>query len=169
MKHLSILRHAKAQNLDDYPSDFARPLAPRGSKDARHIGKILAGADPAIDWVVSSPSQRTRETAGAVVDVLGFKRGVVWQDEVYEGSAEGLLKVLAQVPAEMGHVLLVGHNPGMEELTSGLVAGSSTRLGISMLPATLAYLTLEIFAWNKIRWGCGTLHALMHPKRVRAK
>lgn len=169
MKHLSILRHAKAQNLDESPTDFDRSLAPRGSKDAHQIGKILADSEPSIDWIVSSPAQRTRETASAVVDVLGFKRGVVWQDEIYAGNAEGLLKVLAQVPAEMGHVLLVGHNPGVEELTSGLVAGSPTRLGISMLPAGLAYLTLEIFAWSKIRWGCGTLHALLHPKRVRAK
>lgn len=169
MKYLSILRHAKAQNLEESSSDFERSLTPRGVKDAHHIGEILVGLEPSIDWIVSSPAQRTRETAAAVVDVLSFKRGVVWQDDIYEGNADGLLKVLAQVPPEMGHVLLVGHNPGMEELLSGLAAGSPSRLGVSMLPAGLAHLTLEIFGWNKIRWGCGTLHALVHPKRVRAK
>jgi len=169
MKHLSILRHAKAQTFEESPTDFERSLTQRGVKDAHHIGQILADIEPAVDWVVSSPAQRTRETAAAVVGVLGFTRGVVWQDGIYEGSADGLLNVLAQVPPEMGHVLLIGHNPGVEELVSGLTAGSPTRLGISMLPAGLAHLTLEIFGWNKIRWGCGTLHALLHPKRVRAK
>lgn len=169
MKHLSILRHAKAQHIEEFPTDFERPLTPRGVKDARHIGQILADSEPAIDWIVSSPAQRTRETAAAVVETLNFARGVVWQDEIYEGDADGLLNVLAQVPLDMEHVLLIGHNPGVEELVSGLSAGSPVRLGISMLPAGLAYLTLEVFGWNQIRWGCGRLHALVHPKRVRAK
>jgi phosphohistidine phosphatase len=169
MKSLSVLRHAKAEHFDDYPTDFERPLTSRGQKDARYIGEILADFDPIIDWVVSSPAQRTRETANAVVDALKFKRGVVWHEAIYEASADSLLSVLTEVPLEMEHVLIIGHNPGMEELVSGLAAGSSSRLGISMATAGLAHLTLEIFGWNQIRWGCGTLHFLLRPKLVRGK
>jgi phosphohistidine phosphatase len=169
MKYLSIFRHAKAEHINDFPTDFERPLTSRGQKDAYLVSELLSEFEPAIDWIVSSPAQRTRETATVATAALKFKRGVVWQDAIYEADAETLLKVLAEVPAEMEHVLIIGHNPGMEELVSGLAAGSPTRLGIDMPTAGLAHLSLEIFGWNQIRWGCGTLHSLMRPKLVRGK
>jgi phosphohistidine phosphatase len=169
MKSLSVLRHAKAEHVDDFPSDFERPLTTRGQKDARQIGELLTEFEPAIDWIVSSPALRTRETTNAITAALKFKRAVVWQDAIYEAEAENLLNVLAQTPGDMEHVLIIGHNPGMEELVSGLCAGSPTRLSITMPTAGLAHITLEIFGWNQIRWGCGTLHSLIRPKLVRGK
>jgi phosphohistidine phosphatase len=169
MKYLSILRHAKAHHLDESPTDFERPLTARGLKDAHHMGHILAEFEPAVDWIVASPAQRTRETANAITDTLNYKRGIVWQERIYEGEAEALLEILAQTPLDMEHALIIGHNPGMAELISGLSAGSSARLGISVPTAGLAHLTLEIFGWNQIRWGCGTLHCLLRPKLTRSK
>ena len=169
MKYLSVLRHAKAEHPEDFATDFERPLTSRGHKDAHYIGEIIAEIEPSVDWIVSSPSQRTRETVVPVVNALKFKRGVVWQDAVYEANAETLLAVLAQVPAEMEHVLFVGHNPGLEELVSGLAAGTPTRLALTMATGGLAHLTLEIFGWNQIRWGCGSLHCLLRPKMLRGK
>jgi phosphohistidine phosphatase len=169
MKHLSILRHAKAEHIEDFPNDLERPLTPRGVKDARHMGQLLATFAPAVDWIVSSPSQRTRDTADAVVEKLDFSRGVVWQAAIYEADAETLLNVIAQAPDDAEHLLIIGHNPGMADLVSGLVAGSPSRLGIHMPTAGLAYITLELFAWNKIRWGSGTLHCLLRPKYLRGK
>lgn len=169
MKHLSILRHAKAEHIDNYPVDFERPLTARGGKDAVQIANMLVDFDPSVDWIVSSPAQRTRETAEAASHMLRYKRGIIWHESVYEADAETLLTVLAEVPLEMEHVLIVGHNPGMEELVSGLAAGSPTRMGITMPTAGLAHLTLEIFGWNQIRWGCGTLYTLIRPKLARGK
>jgi phosphohistidine phosphatase len=169
MKHLSILRHAKAEPIADFPNDFDRPLTSRGVKDARHTGQLLATIAPAVDWIVSSPAQRTRDTADAVVEKLGFARGVIWQAAIYAAEAETLLTVIAQTPDDAEHLLIIGHNPGMAELVSGLVAGSPSRLGMHMPTAGLAYITLELFAWNKIRWGSGTLHFLLRPKLLRGK
>lgn len=169
MKYISILRHAKAQLLDEYPTDFERPLTPRGVKDARYIGQILASMSPAVDWIVSSPAQRTRETAQAIVEQLGFSRGVVWEAQIYAAEANTLLNVIAQVPSEMEHILIIGHNPGMEELVSGLVAGSPSRLGIHMPTAGLTHITLEVFSWSQVRWGSGTLQAFIRPKLLRGK
>jgi phosphohistidine phosphatase len=169
MKYLSVLRHAKAEQAGAYPVDFDRPLTARGQKDTHQIGQILADFAPGIDWIVSSPAQRTRETAMTVSDLLNYKRAIVWQEAIYEADGERLLNVLAQVPVDMEHVLIIGHNPGMEELVSGLAAGSPRRLGIAMPTAGLASLTLEIFGWNQIRWGCATLHSLLRPKLLRGK
>src|SRR5262245_50192328 len=112
MKFLSVFRHAKAEHVDDFPVDFDRPLTSRGQKDAYLVSEIIAGLEPAVDWIVSSPSLRTRETATVVTAALRFKRGVVWQDSIYEADAETLLNVLSEVPQEMEHVLIIGHNPG---------------------------------------------------------
>lgn len=169
MKYLTIFRHAKAERAEDFATDFQRPLTTRGQKDTHQMAEILAGLEPPIDWIVSSPSQRTRDTTAIVTGTLNFTREAVWQATIYEADAETLLAVLAQVPAEMEHVLIVGHNPGMEELVSGLAAGAPTRLGITIPTAGLAHLTLEIFGWNQIRWGCGTLHCLLRPKLLRVK
>jgi phosphohistidine phosphatase len=169
MKYLSVLRHAKAERTEDFATDIERPLTSRGQKDAHYMGEILTEIEPAIDWIVSSPSQRTRDTVAAVVSVLKFKRGVVWQDAIYEADAETLLAALSQVPDEVEHALIVGHNPGMEELVSGLAAGAPTRLALTMSAGSLAHLTLEIFGWNQIRWGCGSLHCLLRPKMLRGK
>lgn len=169
MKYLTIYRHAKTERAEDPTKDFERQLTPRGIKDSHQMAEILTEFEPGIDWIVSSPAQRTRETTNIAVEVLNFKRAIVWQDAIYEADAETLLAVLAQVPADMEHALIVGHNPGMEELVSGLAAGAPTRLGITMATAGIAYLTLEIFGWNQIRWGCGTIHCLLRPKMLRSK
>jgi phosphohistidine phosphatase len=169
MKYLSIFRHAKAERAEDFAVDFERPLTSRGQKDTRHMAAILAGFEPPIDWLLSSPAQRTRDTTTIVTELLNYQRAVAWQDAIYEADAETLLALLTQVPIEMEHVLIVGHNPGMGELVSGLAAGAPSRLGINMPTAGLAHLTLEIFGWNQIRWGCGTLHCLLRPKLVRGK
>lgn len=169
MKHLSILRHAKTEHADEYPTDFERPLTNRGHKDAEAIAQLLADHAPPIDWIISSPALRTRETTDHVTDILKYKRGIIWEEKVYEAEAETLLSILTEVPVEMEHVLLIGHNPGMEELISGLAGGSPTRLSVALPTAGLAHLTLEIFGWNQLRWGCGTLHSLIRPKFIRGK
>ena len=133
------------------------------------MAQLLLVTDPPVDWIVSSPALRTRETAEALTTILKFKRGIVWQEGIYEAQADTLLDLLSQVPTEMEHAVLVGHNPGLEELISGLVAGSTARLGITLPTAGLAHLSLELFNWSQIRWGCGTLHSLLRPKFVRGK
>jgi phosphohistidine phosphatase len=169
MKYLSILRHAKAEHTEEYPTDAERPLTKRGTKDAHEVGEFLIDIEPPVDWIVSSPSLRTRQTTTAVTTAIKYKRAVVWQEAVYLAEAENLLTILTQIPVEMEHVLITGHNPGMEELVSGLCAGSPSRLGIRMPTGGLAHLTLEIFGWNQTRWGCGTLHWLVRPKLIRNK
>ena len=169
MKTLSVLRHAKAEHTEDFPTDFERPLTQRGHKDAAKIGALLTELEPAIDWIVSSPALRTRQTVEPIVATLAFKRPIVWNEAVYEAEAETLLRALAVVPPEAEHVLLVGHNPGMEALVSGLCAGDPARLHLAMATTALAHIRLEIFTWNQLRWGSGTLQALIKPKLLRAK
>jgi phosphohistidine phosphatase len=167
MKHLTILRHAKAERPEGYPTDLERPLTARGRKDTANITGVLHSLEPPIDWIVCSPSVRTRETAALVVDGLDFEKPIAYEDAIYEASADALLEVLSRVPPEVQHALIIGHNPGLQELTSGLAAGSTSRLNLELPTTGMVNLGLEIAWWNQIRWGCGQLQLLLRPKLIR--
>lgn len=167
MKHLSILRHAKAERPDGYDIDAARPLTKRGFKDAAMVGKVLRQSQPTIDWIVSSPAQRTRQTTETLALELATSPKVVWHDSVYAATITALLDALRQVPTSADHVLLVGHNPGMEDLTSSLCTGSPERLQLNLATGSLASIRLEIHTWSQIRPGSGTLLALLRPSLIR--
>lgn len=167
MKSLTVLRHAKAARPDAYATDLERPLTKRGHEDARRMGQLIKRLEPPVDWILSSPSQRTRETTDHLVKALEFGQPVIWLDAIYNATASMLVTLLKQLPAEVEHVVLVGHNPSMEELVSGLCAGTPPRLSLRMRPAALAYMTLNTHAWNLVRWGSGQLELLADPKLLR--
>jgi phosphohistidine phosphatase len=167
MKQLTILRHAKAERPEGYATDLERPLTSRGHKDAAAMAAIVADLNPTVDWIVSSPAVRTRQTTEHLVRTLNYKRQVAFDDTVYDATADALLTALTLVPPEAKHTLLIGHNPGMEELVSGLCAGAPDRLHIAMATGAFAHLELELFFWNQIRWGCGRLQLLVKPKVIK--
>jgi phosphohistidine phosphatase len=167
MKTLSIFRHAKTERPDGYEHDEERPLTSRGVKDAAQIGGILARVEPAVDWIVSSPSLRTRQTTDRLVAALKYTGQIGWHPAVYGAQAGALLEVLASCPPNAEHVVLVGHNPGLEELVAGLCAGAPDRLNLRLVTAAVAHLHLDVAYWNQTRWGCGTLQFLIRPKLLR--
>lgn len=167
MKTLSIIRHAKADLADSSQNDFDRALTKRGVKDAREIGALLQRCKEPVDWMISSPALRTRMTAEAISSTLKFDGTIQWNEATYLGDAETWLALLREVPPEISHVALVGHNPGVAELVAGLTTGVPFRLNLHFPTAAVAHLEMEIFWWNQIRWGCGQLKLLLTPKSMR--
>jgi phosphohistidine phosphatase len=114
---LLLIRHAKAEPFQQ--DDLARVLAPQGRDDAARLQAWLLGRDLAPDRVVLSPSARTRETwriaSPSPCDVVEDRR-------VYEGELRG---VIAETPADVHVLALVGHNPTLEQLLGELVPGTS--------------------------------------------
>jgi phosphohistidine phosphatase len=164
MKTLSIFRHAKAERADDYADDQDRPLTGRGEKDAAEMAGLLARLEPPVDWIVSSPSRRTRTTAELLAAELRFKGQIAWHPAIYAAQAMTLLEVLATLPSMAEHAVLVGHNPGLEELVAGLCSGAPDRLRVRLATAAVAQVELDIAYWSQTRWGCGTLQFLVRPK-----
>ncbi|MGH1525981.1 SixA phosphatase family protein [Leifsonia sp. L25] len=117
MSTLILLRHAKS-DWSGSVRDVDRPLAERGRTQAPLAGRWLADhADP-IDLALVSPARRARETWELVSAELAPAPPVRFDDRVYAAYADTLLDVLRDVPDDLGTVILVGHNPGMEELAS---------------------------------------------------
>ena len=103
------------------------------------------------------------------VGVLGYDETVLWEQELYGADATTLMDILSSITCRNRARRDCGHNPGMEELVSGLCTGSTVRLNLSMPTAALAHVELDIFWWNQIRWGCGQLQVLIKPKLLRAR
>lgn len=167
MKHLTVVRHGKAEDPTRSAQDFDRPLAERGEKDSKAAARIVASLQPPVDWCVSSPAVRARGTATTLADALGPLVHLHYEEAAYMASADTLLDLLSRTPDEMEHVVLVGHNPGLEELVAGLCAGSALNVNLRLSTATVAHIELEIFRWDLLRWGCGQLKMLAPPKTCK--
>ena len=157
-RELLLMRHGKSDWSEPLP-DFERPITDRGKRGAQRIGVWLLGESLEPDHVVSSPAERALVTAQKAIKAMGRSAaGIVRERRVYDASLGQLLAVLAEVPAAAGRVLLVGHNPGLEELLEYL---SRQRLetpanGKLMPTATLARLEMPD-DWQRLEAGCARL------------
>lgn len=127
-RNLIILRHAKAAWPD--VEDRQRPLAERGQRDAPVAGRWLRDFERRpdalqIDRVVCSPARRTRETWDLAAAELDKPPQPVFDGRVYAATTAALLIVLRETPADARCLVLVGHNPGMQNLTMTLAREDS--------------------------------------------
>lgn len=164
---LVLLRHAKATH-DPMP-DRDRMLTSRGHADATAVGVWLVEAGHAFDLVICSPSVRTRETWDDVARAGLTPADVRFDARVYDASADDLLDVLADVPAEVGSVLVVGHAPGIPDLAEALAdpersdAESLHTLRRTFPTSCFAALGLDR-TWDDLEPGCAELDEVAAPR-----
>lgn len=167
-RQLLLLRHAKSDWKANVDSDYERPLSKRGIKDAPRMGRWLAQQALYPDLVVSSGATRARRTARAVCATLAIPKDKIrWDERIYEATTGTLLAVLADCPPAAGRVLLVGHNPGLEQLLIYL-CGSGARVepGAKLLPTTaLAVIDTER-EWSELNPDCGQLVQLVRVREL---
>lgn len=167
-RELQLLRHAKSDWETGALSDFDRPLAKRGLKEAPGIGTWLLEEDLVPDLVISSPAQRAKETAILVCAAMAYhKKHILWHEELYAAEVSALLDTLASCRTKPRVVMLIGHNPGMEELMRYLVGDRvETPPDGKLLPtATLARLEMPK-KWGKLEVGCAKLLDVHRPRRM---
>jgi phosphohistidine phosphatase len=128
---LILLRHAKS-DWSGNELDIDRPLAARGRRQAPESGRWLAVNVDGIDLAVVSPAQRARSTWELVAAEIGDSPQIRIDDRVYAASDRELLAVVRELPDDVATVVLVGHNPGLEELAWELT-GESPALPTSAL------------------------------------
>jgi len=162
MKTLLLLRHAKSSWQDDSVSDFDRPLTLRGSKAAPRVGKLVRKRKLKPDLVLSSPAERARQTVQLMLEAADLTIEVRFDERIYEATGARLFEVVGQIEEEAGVVMLVGHNPGFEELLEALTGETH-----NLPTAALACIELGIEKWNKIRAGAGRLEWLVKAKELK--
>ena len=166
---LYLLRHAKSSWSEPTLPDEERPLAPRGRRDAKRVAAhvLELGIEP--DIVLCSTARRTRETLELLRPALGATRSVLFEEELYAASAAALLERLRAVPDGVVSVLLIGHNPGLQDLALLL---ASTGAELAQLEAkfptgALATLVLPNAAWRQLSRGDAALGDFVVPKQLR--
>ena len=142
MRELILLRHAEALPVAAGDNDRDRPLSLRGEAEARDAGAWLREQEASIDAALSSPARRAQMTIERALDALGASVVPRLVTGIYEATPGDLLAVLEQHAGGAQRVLIVGHNPGLEQLLSLLLQGRSNRTR-GMPPAGMAWLQLD--------------------------
>jgi len=168
MLTLILFRHAKAEPASPGIEDIDRPLAPRGRTDAPRLGAFLATENLVPDLILCSPSRRTRETLELAVPAFGAVIATREEPAIYEASMARLLSVIRRTPAGVHRLMLVGHNPGFEELALDLARtadkDAAARLDKKYPTAGLAVLTFEMDTWAKVTARTGNLTHFTAPR-----
>lgn len=163
MKTLLLLRHAKAQ--PDAPhGDHERALTEQGKADAAHMGSFLPTLPDRIDLIVTSDARRAQQTTEIAASAAGYSGEIMEEADIYDADLDALLNVVRDLSDEASCVMLVGHNPGFEELSAALASEGARP---PRLPTCgLAHLLFEVARWGDVRPGTGKLLGVYTPKSV---
>ncbi|HEY1034294.1 MAG TPA: histidine phosphatase family protein [Pseudoxanthomonas sp.] len=143
MRELILLRHAHAEPATTGQSDLDRPLSPQGLAEAESVAAWMKDKGLVPDRVLCSPARRARETLEAVLGAIGYVEQRL-EDRIYEATP-GTLADLADQHREAERLLMVGHNPGFEQLAALMYSGVTSEYR-GMPPAGVVVLTLPVDA-----------------------
>ena len=171
MKTLTLLRHAKSGWDDPVSRDFDRPVNARGKRASEVMGKWLRDNGVAFDLIIGSPAIRVVETIEHLAIGYGEAMTPNWDKRIYLASAEDLLEVIQGAPDSADRVLIVGHNPGFEDLVLMLVPdviGDEARDAVEEKypTAALAEISFDVDHWTDVRAGQGKLIWFKRPRDV---
>jgi phosphohistidine phosphatase len=163
MKTLLILRHAKSSWKDPSLADHDRPLKKRGRRDAPRMGQLIQEEGLVPDLILSSTARRARDTAEAVADNCSYDGELIMTRDLYHSGPEDYLYVLQNLEGDdHDRVMVVGHNPGLEDFLE-LLTDEYERLPT----AAMAQVELPIESWRDIDQDIqGELINLWRPREL---
>lgn len=169
MKLLGLFRHAKSDWHDPRARDFDRPLNARGRKGAALMGRHIRDHGIVWDHLIASPAVRCVETVEIAAEAAGRPLAVNWDRRIYLASSATLADLLREQDDAVATTLMVGHNPGLEDLIFDLVPddGSSPLrdvVEIKFPTAAYAVLELDIARWADLADNCARLVHLIRPR-----
>lgn len=159
MKKLTLIRHAKSSWANPSLDDFDRPLNKRGLSDLPPMAARVAQKLPQADLLLSSGANRARTTAEEVM-AFQLDTSIAFVPEMYESCYETLLNMLQCQSDRHRHLMLVGHNPGLELLGYYL-----THERLEKFPtAAVLHIHLSVQSWSELAESCGTVSWFDYPK-----
>ena len=166
MKTLLILRHAKSSLKDPNIADHERPSDELAKKDALQMGKLLRDRGLIPDFILSSTAVRAKTTAELVAEGCKYKGDIVLEQSLYKAKPKDYSKIIEGLSDKYVSILLVGHNPAVEEaieMFTGL-------LDITMSACALAHLNIPIEKWSDLKQGKNNIRAelieVMKPEEL---
>ncbi len=150
MKSLLVMRHAKSDYPLEITDDFQRPLNGRGRKDVPRMARLLAVYDAIPERILSSTALRARETAA-------------FEKDLYLASADDLLSDVRQIGEEVGSLMVIAHNPGLEALLLRLCG-----CALHLPTAAIAALAIDVDSWSEIGENRAWMQWFVVPRLLKA-
>ncbi|MET7737547.1 histidine phosphatase family protein [Streptomyces sp. NPDC005402] len=166
-RRLVVLRHAKSVWPEGI-ADHERPLGPRGHRDAPEAGRVLAACDLLPDLTLCSTAVRARHTWDLASAQWGTPPPVRLAPELYGADVPQLLAAVRETPPEVVTLLLVGHNPGLEELVLTLAGDglddAQAQVRMKFPTSAIAVLAWHGTSWRALEPGTALLTSVMVPR-----
>jgi phosphohistidine phosphatase len=160
MKRVLVYRHAKTEKTGENMADFVRELTDEGERQARSIGKQLAAQNLLPQLIVSSDAVRAVQTAEVTSEESGYEGDIKEREELYGADAEDYLSVLREQDEAYDMIMVVGHNPAIEDLLASLL-----RREVKMKTGWIAVLDVDVETWEQLGDGVSvTLKQTLSPK-----
>jgi phosphohistidine phosphatase len=174
LKRLLLLRHAKTEPAGAGIDDHERALMARGREDAPRLGRYIHKSGYEPDLVLSSTSVRTMQTVELVTEELTSAARVDYLEPLYLAEPNLILSIIRQAPDKMQTVMVVGHNPGLEQAATLLAREPVKRkerdrfdqLEEKFPTAALAVLDFDVERWRDVEPGEGALKDFVRPRDV---
>ena len=167
-RELLILRHGKSDWGGDAVDDFDRPLARRGRKAVKCMASWLRRQDLLPQHILSSTAERARQTTLRLCRYADIPESrVEWHEAIYAADLEALLDVLVNAPQRHGRTMIVGHNPGLEELVAHLAGEPMVAPAGSPALPTAGLVRLSMPGdWQRLESGCAQLLSINRPREL---
>jgi phosphohistidine phosphatase len=168
MKTLTLLRHAKSGWDAPVARDFDRTLNARGRKAARAMGREMRRLGLGYDLVLASPAARVTETLTELAQGYGAAVDTQFDETIYLAPVDTLLALVRATDDSDARLLLVGHNPGMEQLALLLADGGPLRdeIAAKYPTAALAEIAFDAEHWHDVGPGDGRLERFIRPREL---
>jgi phosphohistidine phosphatase len=172
MRRLLLFRHSKAERPELGTEDRARPLMERGRRDAARIGAFMAAHALKPDRVLVSPAVRTQETWKHLSTALKPAPAATLNEKLYDATPHAILAAIKDVPASAHTLMVVGHNPGLQELALMLIASGDIdareRLHEKLPTSGLVIVDFAFDDWTKLHPQSGRLERFVSPRTLDA-
>lgn len=160
MKTLLLFRHGKSDWKADFDTDHERPLAKRGRKAAKVMGRLLTAFGQEPDSIISSTALRTRQTLEIAAGAGNWQAPIRFSEALYLASVGAVLDKIRTEPDTTDCLLFVGHEPTCSEMISELIGHADVRFPT----AAMARIDLDVKRWADVTTGDGLLMWLIPPR-----
>ena len=159
MKTLYLLRHAKSSKDDPSLKDFDRPLNEKGKAQIQTLAKMILKEKIQAEVMISSPAKRAKDTAESIAKLTGYQKEIIYNGKFYEANTEEYAQMIKKTPDEYSSLMLIAHNPTLENFLSELIS-KETHLST----CSLARVQIPIVQWKNFNLSIqGELTALYTP------
>ena len=162
MKSVILLRHGKSDWNAPFRNDHERPLASRGIKAAKKMGKYFSKNEKTPEILISSTALRAKETIELAKKSGKWSSQLIYNSKIYGGSPKIILEIIQQIDEKFNSVCLIGHEPNFSSFISKSTNGEFYRFPT----AAMAFINFKIELWKEIRFGNGILKWLARPKEI---